>query len=54
MAIYSLVALPHTPPPARGQKVTWQRAVGLDTLSMMKQGDVSRSSSSRRFSRAFR
>jgi nucleoside transporter len=38
MAIYSLVALPHTPPPARGQKVTWQRAVGLDTLSMMKQG----------------
>jgi nucleoside transporter len=37
MAIYSLVALPHTPPPARGQKVTWQRAVGLDTLSMMKQ-----------------
>ena len=38
MAIYSLVALPHTPPPARGQQVTWQRAVGLDTLSMMKQG----------------
>jgi nucleoside transporter len=37
MAIYSLVALPHTPPPARGQQVTWQRAVGLDTLSMMKQ-----------------
>jgi MFS family permease len=31
------VALPHTPPPARGQKVTWQRAVGLDTLGMMKQ-----------------
>jgi nucleoside transporter len=39
MAIYSLVALPHTPPPARGQKVTWQRAVGLDTLSMMKQAN---------------
>ena len=38
MAIYSLVALPHTPPPARGQKVTWQRAIGLDTISMMKQG----------------
>ena len=37
MAIYSLVALPHTPPPARNQKVTWQRAIGLDTLSMMKQ-----------------
>lgn len=37
MAIYSIVALPHTPPPARGQKVTWQRAIGLDTLSMMKQ-----------------
>jgi nucleoside transporter len=38
MAIYSLVALPHTPPPARGQQVTWQRAIGLDTMSMMKQG----------------
>ena len=37
MAIFSISALPHTPPPARGQKVTWQRAVGLDTLSMMKQ-----------------
>lgn len=37
MAIYSIAVLPHTPPPARGQKVTWQRAVGLDTLSMMKQ-----------------
>ena len=37
MAIYSITSLPHTPPPARGQKVTWQRAVGLDTLSMMKQ-----------------
>jgi nucleoside transporter len=37
MAVYSLVALPHTPPPARGQTVTWQRAIGLDTLSMMKQ-----------------
>jgi nucleoside transporter len=38
MAVYSLVALPHTPPPARGQQVTWQRAIGLDTMSMMKQG----------------
>jgi nucleoside transporter len=38
MALYSIAALPHTPPPARGQKVTWQRAVGLDTLSMMRQG----------------
>jgi nucleoside transporter len=37
MAIFSLVALPHTPPPAKGQKVTWQRAIGLDTISMMKQ-----------------
>ena len=37
MAVYSLVALPHTPPPARGQQVTWQRAIGLDTISMMKQ-----------------
>ena len=37
MAIYSITSLPHTPPPARGQQVTWQRAVGLDTLSMMKQ-----------------
>jgi nucleoside transporter len=37
MAVYSIIALPHTPPPARGQAVTWQRAIGLDTLSMMKQ-----------------
>lgn len=37
MAVYSLMVLPHTPPPALGQKVTWQRAIGLDTLSMMKQ-----------------
>ena len=37
MAIYSITSLPHTPPPARGQAVTWQRAVGLDTLSMMKE-----------------
>jgi nucleoside transporter len=37
MAIYSITSLPHTPPPARGQAVTWQRAIGLDTLSMLKQ-----------------
>src|SRR5215203_903378 len=37
MALYSITSLPHTPPPARGQTVTWQRAVGLDTLSMMKE-----------------
>ncbi len=37
MAAYSFTALPHTPPPARGQKITWQRAIGLDTLAMMKQ-----------------
>jgi nucleoside transporter len=36
LAVFSLVALPHTPPPAKGQVVTWQRAVGLDTLGMMK------------------
>src|SRR5215831_988397 len=37
MALYSITSLPHTPPPARGQTVTWQRAIGLDTISMMKQ-----------------
>jgi nucleoside transporter len=37
MAIYSLVALPHTPPPARGQQVTWRRVLGLDALAMVKQ-----------------
>lgn len=36
MAVYSIAVLPHTPPPARGQQITWQRAIGLDTLSMMK------------------
>jgi nucleoside transporter len=36
MALYSFTVLPHTPPPARGQQVTWQRAVGLDSLAMMK------------------
>ena len=36
MAIYSLVALPHTPPPARGQTVTARQVLGLDALAMMK------------------
>jgi nucleoside transporter len=39
MAIYSLIALPHTPPPAKGQKPTWQRLLGLDALAMMKERD---------------
>jgi nucleoside transporter len=37
MAVYSLVALPHTPPRARGQKVTARQILGLDALAMMKQ-----------------
>jgi nucleoside transporter len=37
MAIYSFLALPHTPPPARGQQVTWRRVLGLDALAMMKE-----------------
>jgi nucleoside transporter len=36
MCIFSLVALPHTPPPARGQKVTIRSVLGLDALAMMK------------------
>jgi nucleoside transporter len=36
MAVYSLVALPHTPPRARGQKVTARQVLGLDALAMMK------------------
>jgi nucleoside transporter len=36
MCVFSLVALPHTPPPARGQKVTIGRILGLDALAMMK------------------
>jgi nucleoside transporter len=36
MCIFSLVALPHTPPPARGQKVTVRAILGLDALAMMK------------------
>jgi nucleoside transporter len=41
MAVYSLAALPHTPPPAKGQTVTVRRVLGLDALSMMKQRDFS-------------
>jgi nucleoside transporter len=36
MCIFSLVALPHTPPPARGQKVTIRSVLGLDALAMLK------------------
>ena len=37
MSVYSFLALPHTPPPARGQQVTWRRVLGLDALAMMKE-----------------
>jgi nucleoside transporter len=36
MCLYSLAALPHTPPPARGQQVTIGRVLGLDALAMLK------------------
>jgi len=36
MCLYSLAALPHTPPPARGQQVTVSRILGLDALAMLK------------------
>jgi nucleoside transporter len=36
MCVFSLVVLPHTPPPARGQKVTVRGILGLDALAMMK------------------
>ncbi len=36
MCVFSLVALPHMPPPARGQKVTVGSILGLDALAMMK------------------
>jgi nucleoside transporter len=36
MCVYSLVALPHTPPPARGQEVTIRRILGLDALKMLE------------------
>jgi nucleoside transporter len=37
MCIFSLTVLPHTPPPARGQKVTVRAILGLDALAMMKE-----------------
>lgn len=36
MSVYSLVALPHTPPRGRGQRVTARSILGLDALAMMK------------------
>src|SRR3954465_2808621 len=36
MCLYSAVALPHTPPPARGQQMTIGRILGLDALAMLK------------------
>ncbi len=39
MAVYSFVALPHTPPLAKGQKTTLRGVLGLDALAMLKQPD---------------
>ncbi len=39
MAVYSLAALPHTPPRAKGDAVTARSILGLDALVMMKQRD---------------
>jgi nucleoside transporter len=39
MAVYSIAALPHTPPPEAGQQVTLRRVLGLDALAMLKQRD---------------
>lgn len=39
MAVYSLVALPHTPPPGKGRLVTLGSILGLDALVLLKQRD---------------
>ena len=36
MCVYSLMALPHTPPRASGQKATVRSVLGLDALAMLK------------------
>jgi nucleoside transporter len=36
MCVYSLIALPHTPPRASGQKATLRSVLGLDALAMLK------------------
>ncbi len=36
MCVYSLVALPHTPPQGRGERITLGKILGLDALAMMK------------------
>ena len=39
MAVYSLFALPHTPPPGKGKKVSIGAILGLDALVLLKQRD---------------
>lgn len=39
MAVYSLLALPHTPPPGKGRRVTLGSILGLDALVLLKQRD---------------
>ncbi len=36
MCVYSLIALPHTPPRASGEKATVRSVLGLDALAMLK------------------